>query len=60
MKLKESMNQAVTKVNDVGPVIFNVAKADAPHLSAFYSYLDCNPLPQPRIKYDLYTLQRSK
>ena len=31
MKLKESMNQAVTKVNDVGPVIFNVAKADVAH-----------------------------
>ena len=26
------MNQAVTKVNDVGPVIFHVAKADVSHI----------------------------
>lgn len=38
MKLRESMNQAVTKVNDVGPVIFNVAKADAPHFSGRQYY----------------------
>lgn len=31
MKLRESMNQAVTKVNDVGPVILLVAKADVAH-----------------------------
>ena len=33
MKPKESMNQAVTKVNDVGPVIINVTEADASHSS---------------------------
>ena len=32
------MNQAVTKVNDVGPVIFNVAKADAAHISGRQYY----------------------
>ena len=31
MKPKGTMNQAVTKVNDVGPVIFIVAEADAVH-----------------------------
>lgn len=39
MKLRESMNQAVTKVNDVGPVILLVAKADAPHISGRQHYL---------------------
>jgi hypothetical protein len=38
MKLRESMNQAVTKVNDVGPVILLVAKADAPHISGRQYY----------------------
>ena len=32
MEPKESMNQAVTKVNDVGAVIVNVAEADAAHV----------------------------
>jgi hypothetical protein len=38
MKLRESMNQAVTKVNDVGPVILLVTKADAPHISGRQYY----------------------
>ncbi len=38
MELKESMNQAVTKVNDVGPVIFLVTKADAAHFSGRQYY----------------------
>ena len=32
MKPKGTMNQAVTKVNDVGPVILIVTEADAAHL----------------------------
>lgn len=32
------MNQAVTKVNDVGPVIILVAKVDAPHFSGRQYY----------------------
>lgn len=32
------MNQAVTKVNDIGPVIFHLAKADAPHFSGRQYY----------------------
>lgn len=39
MKLKESINQAVTKVNDVGPVISFMTKADAAHLSGRQYYL---------------------
>jgi len=42
MKLKESMNQAVTKVNDVGPVILLVAKADAAHISGRQYYFSRN------------------
>jgi len=38
MKLRESMNQAVTKVNDVGSVMFNVTKVDAPHFSGRQYY----------------------
>ncbi len=38
MKLRESMNQAVTKVNDVGPVIILVAKVDAAHISGRQYY----------------------
>ncbi len=33
------MNQAVTKVNDVGSVILHVAKADAPHFGGRQYYL---------------------
>lgn len=39
MTLKESMNQAVTKVNDVGPVIILVAKVDVSHKYGRQHYL---------------------
>ena len=42
MKLKESMNQAVTKVNDIGPVIFIVAKVDAAHIGGRQYYFSRN------------------
>ena len=42
MKLRESMNQAVTKVNDVGPVIILVTKADAAHKSGRQYYFSRN------------------